>query len=257
MGSEALIRIRDAAHGAHPEARSLNPAFRPDISVIKLGVDIDWEPPEPAAAVAALEAQLVEFCPSLQQHQCRGHADYLILRSIHESEQQPEHGETSIEPALALAHLFEHLMIDTMAFITDASTISGATAALKGTHTRFDIFVESPDAIAARLTVEVARSWISALVAGESINGEGRLILELARRLYRAPDGVEVGVVARRLGREPREVRDGLQWLERLGLTRPLDYPMNFSGLSYYRLHGVEPAMKASGKGIYVSPFPE
>ena len=245
MGPEVLIRIRDAAHGAHPEARSLNPAFRPEIPVIKLGVDIDWEPTEPTAAVAALEAQLVEFCPSLRQHQCRGQPEYRILRPIHESERQPEHGETSIEPALALAHLFEHLMIDTMAFITDASTISGATAALKGTHTRFDIFVESPDAIAARLTVEVARSWISALVAGESINGEGRLILELARRLYRALDGVEVGVVARRLGREPGEVRDGLQWLERLGLTRPLDYPMNFSGLSYYRLHGVEPALPA------------
>ncbi len=244
-GPEVLIRIRDAAHGAHPEARFLNPAFRPDIPVIKLGVDIHWGPTEPAAAVAALEAQLLEFCPSLQQHQCRGQEEYHILRSIHESERQPE---TAIEPALALAHLFEHLMIDTMAFITDASTISGATAALKGTHTRFDIFVESPDAIAARLTVEVARSWISALVAGESINGEGRLILELARGLYRAPDGVEVEVVARRLGREPREVRDGLQWLERLGLTRPLDYPLNFSGLSYYRLHGVEPAMKPPEK---------
>ncbi len=243
MGSEVLIRIRDAAHGAHSEVRSLNPAFRSDVPVIKLGVDIDWEPPEPAAAVAALEAQLVEFCPSLQQHQCRGAAEYLILRSIPESEQQPEHGETSIEPALALAHLFEHLMIDTMAFITDASTISGATAALKDTRTRFDIFVESPDAIAARLTVGVARSWISTLVVGESINDEGRLILELARRLYRALDGVEVGLVARRLGREPGEVRDGFQWLERLGLTRPLDYPMNLSGLSYYHLHGVEHAL--------------
>jgi len=245
MGPEVLISIRDAAHGAHPAARSLNPAFRPDISVIKLGVDIDWEPVEPAAAVAALEAQLVKFCPSLQQHQCRGQEEYLILSSIPESEQQPEHRETSIEPALALAHLFEHLMIDTMAFITDASTISGATAALKDTRTRFDIFVESPDAIAARLTVEVARSWISTLVAGESINDEGRLILELARRLYRALDGVEVGLVARRLGREPGEVREGLQWLERLGLTRPLDYPMNLSGLSYYRLRGVEHALRA------------
>ena len=51
------------------------------------------------------------------------------------------------------------------------------------------------------------------------------------------------GVVS--LGREPGEVRDGLQWLERLGLTRPLDYPMNLSGLSYYRLHDVEHAFSA------------
>ncbi|MCH7780554.1 MAG: hypothetical protein IH848_06885, partial [Acidobacteria bacterium] len=62
---------------------------------------------------------------------------------------------------------------------------------------------------------------------------------------YRALDGVEVGLVARRLGRKPGEVRDGLQWLERLGLTRPLDYPMNLSGLSYYRLQGVGHALPA------------
>ncbi len=59
MSPEVLISIRDAAHGAHPEARSLNPAFRPDIPVIKLSIDIEWEPTELAAAVAALEAQLV------------------------------------------------------------------------------------------------------------------------------------------------------------------------------------------------------
>ena len=246
MGPEVLIRVRDAVHGVHPQALSLNPAFRPDVPVIKLRVDIDWGPTEPTAAVAALEARLVEFCPSLQQHQCRGQEEYHVLRSIHETERRPEHGEAVIEPALALAHLFEHLMIDTMAFITDASVVSGATAALKGTHTRFDIFVESRDPIAARLTVEVARSWISALVAGESTNDEGRLILELARCLYRAPDGVEVGRLARRLGREPLEVRDGLQWLERLGLTRLLDYSMNLSGLSYYRLHGGESAPRAN-----------
>ena len=129
MGPEVLIQIRSVAHGTHPEARSLNHAFRPDIPVMKLGVDIGWEPTEPAAAVAALEAQLVEFCPSLQQHQCRGREEYLILRSIHESELQPEHGATSIEPALA--HLFAHLMIDTMAFITDESK-RGASGASRG-----------------------------------------------------------------------------------------------------------------------------
>ena len=236
MGPKELIRVLDAALGSHPQARSLNPAFRSDVPILKLGVDIEWGPPEAAAAVAKLEARLVEFCPSLQQHQCRGREEYHILRSIREADRRLKHGETSIEPALALAHLFEHLMIDTMAFITDASIVSGATAALKGTHTRFDIFVESPDATAARLTVEVARWWISALAAGQSPNSEGRLILDLTRHLYRAPDGVEVGELARRLEREPREVRDGLRWLERLGLTRPLDYAMNFSGLSYHHL---------------------
>ena len=236
MGPEVLIRVRDAAHGAHPQARSLNAAFRSDFPVLKLGVDIDWGPAETAEAVEALEARLVEFCPSLQQHECRGREEYHILRSIHDGDRRLDHSETAIEPALALAHLFEHLMIDTMAFITDASIISGATAALKGTHARFDIFVECPDATAARLTVEVSRSWISALATGQFPNSEGRLIRDLARHLYRAPAGVEVGELARRLEREPREVRDGLQWLEHLGLTRPLDYPMNFSGLSYHHL---------------------
>ena len=51
MGREALIRIQGARLGSHP------------------------------AALAALEGRLVEFCPSLRDHQCRGEECYRILRS--------------------------------------------------------------------------------------------------------------------------------------------------------------------------------
>ena len=147
MGREALIRIQGARLGSHPEALALNASFRRDTPILKLAVEVEWKPKEPAAALAALEARLVEFCPSLRDHQCRGEESYRILRSTGDGGRTAPDDSTAqqaepIEAALALAHLFEHVMIDTIAFITDAPIISGATAALKGSRKRFDIFVE-------------------------------------------------------------------------------------------------------------------
>lgn len=237
MGRESLIQIQDSDLGSHPEALALNDSFRSDVPILKLSVEIDWEPEDSRGALSALEARLVKFCPSLREHQCRGEAQYHILRSINGEGRQVESPETPTEAALALAHLFEHVLIDTIAFITDAATVSGATGALKGSRNRFDLFLEAPDALAARFTVGLARSWVSDLVAGQSLNGEGRMTLELARYLYNTrPDAVEASGVARGLGRDRSAVREGLGWLERRGLARRIGYSMNFSGLSYYAL---------------------
>ena len=236
MGSDSVIRICHADHGSHPEALSLNSSFRADVPVLKLGVKIAWTPPRPMAALFALEAGLVELCPSLQAHECRGQAEYHVLRFIDGEERRPDEGATAIEPGLALAHLFEHVVIDSIAFITDAPVISGATGALRGTATRFDIFVECPDSAAAELSVELARNWIDALVAGQDPGSQGRLTLKLARYLYCTEDTAEASEIARHLGLERGAVCQGLEWLELVGLTRRVDYGMNFSGSSYYGL---------------------
>ena len=95
MAPEPLIHVRDADHGSHPEALSLNPSFRAKAPILKLGVDIAWTPLQPMVALSALEARLVKLCPSLRDHQCRGHAEYHILRSVDAKEGQiaPSSGE--------------------------------------------------------------------------------------------------------------------------------------------------------------------
>jgi len=237
MSREPTMYIRGAEVGHHPEAIALNSSFRSDIPILKLLMDIRWEPEDTIVELAALEHRLEQLCPSLRQHRCRGREEYHILRSVDAAAPSGEAQRASVEAPLALAHLYEHVLIDTIAYITEAPTISGATAALWGSRTRFDVFVESPDDVVAFLTVKLAAGWIGDLVVGASPDGERRATLDLSRHLYRSqPDPVETGQAARFLGRPPCEVQHGFDWLERRGLTRREGYTMNFSGLRYYGL---------------------
>ncbi len=242
MAQQGPIHIADADLGSHPEAHALNAAFRRDMPILKLCVEVNWEPKVPAAAVAALEAALLEVCPSLRNHQCRGDRTYRVLRSTNGKNKKVQRGEPPIEAPLALAHLLEHVVIDAISFITDEPVVSGATAALKDSLNQFDIFVESPDAAVASLTVGLARGWITAIVGGASPDGAGRMTLELSRQLYRSrPRPVEVCAIVRGLGCEANEVRSGLRWLVQHGLVRRTPHTVNFSGLSYFELSASGP----------------
>jgi hypothetical protein len=244
MARDELIRIRRADLGSHPEAHILNAAFRPGVLVLKLRVEIDWEPTDPLAALVGIESRLVTQFPSLREHDCRGSEEYHILRSTNGKGwpvKELEESETTIEAALALAHLYEHVMIDTIAFMTDERVVSGATGALKDSRTEFDIFVESPDAVAARLAVGLATRWMSLLATGESPNGAGNATLALIRHLYRAqPETIVVDEVSVALRLSPGKVHEGLLWLESSGLTSRIPYSMNLSGFPYYALTSAE-----------------
>ena len=235
MGGVALVRIKSAHLRACPEASALNAAFRRDTPILKLRVEIDWEPQRPLKALRALEAGLMELCPSLRKHQCRGQEEYHILRSGNGRDRTDAERETTIEPQLALAHLFEHVVIDAVSFITGEPLISGATGALKGSRNRFDVFVESPDAIVARLTVGLARGWIRDVSARGTSDGKGSLTFELARYLYRRhPHPVDAVEAARVVGAELDDVRECLDWLERSRAASRILYTMNFSGFPRY-----------------------
>ena len=233
MGGEVRILIAGSEVGPHPEVLPLNSGFQSDIPLLKLQVDIDWNPPHPVRALASLEERLEELCPGLRQHQCRGHLRYHILRSG----EQVEGGQEPIEASLALAHLLEHVMIDTLASITSAPLLSGITGAHRDSARRFDIFVECPDPSLAPLVVRLAVSWISASLDGTSLDGGGRLTLELLHFLYeRRSEGVAMEEIARHLRREPAEVRRALLWLERNGFVCKGPSAMNPRGRERYRL---------------------
>jgi len=231
MGGEVRIQIAGCEVGPHTEVLPLNSRFRPDVPLLKLQVDIDWDPRHPLRALSCLEERLVELCPGLRQHQCRGHLRYHILRSG----EQPEDEKEPIEASLALAHLLEHVLIDTLAFITSSPLLSGITGARRDSAQRFDIFVECPDPSLAPLIVRLAVSWISELLGGTPIDGGGRLTLDLVHFLYqRRSEGLAMKEIAQHLGREPDEVRQALLWLEQNAFARK--EPVNLSGAERYRL---------------------
>jgi hypothetical protein len=230
MGGGVRILITGSEVGPHSAVLPLNASFRPDVPLLKLQVDIDWSPSDPVEALTVLEDRLVELCPGLRQHQCRGHVRYRILRA-HEA---GEVAQAPIEASLALAHLLEHVLIDAMAFIVSAPLLSGITGALEDSEQRFDIFVECPDPSVAPVTVRLAVSWVSALLEGTSLDGRGRQALELVHLLYeRRSEGLPVEEIVQNLGRAPEEVHRTLLWLEQNGFARK------------------QPPAKKSGKGTY------
>lgn len=217
MSGEARILISGIEVGPHTDVLPLNASFRPDVPLMKLQVEIDWNPPHPHQALPRLEEQLAELCPGLREHKCRGHFRYHILRSG----EAARAGQEPIEASLALAHLLEHVLIDMIAYVMSAPRLSGITGAHRDSLRRFDIFVECPDPAVAPLLARLAVSWIAALLGGESVDGGGRETLELAHLLYcRRPEGLALEEIARQLCREPDEIRRTLLWLERNGFAR-------------------------------------
>ena len=235
MSGEVRILIAGSEVGSYPKVLPLNSRFRSDLPLLKLQVDIDWNPRAPAQALSSLEKRLVELCPSLRRHECRGHRRYHILCS----DEQKETGREPIEVSLALAHLLEHVLIDALAFITSAPLVSGITGAHKDSARRFDIFVECPDPSLAPLVVRLAVSWISALLDGTSLDGAGRPTLELVRVLYqKRSEPLPIEKMAEQLGREPDAVRACLLWLEQNGFARKEPCAKNRRERDCYRLQG-------------------
>jgi hypothetical protein len=236
MAQEASsIRVLASEFGWYPEIFPLNPEFRPGASAVKLTVEIDWPSADAIAALAALEAQLVAFSPSFRFHQCRGPHQYRVFVDPGNSARGA--AAEALEASLALAHLLEHVMIDSIAFVTDALSVSGITGAHADSRDTFDIFVECSEPVVAKLASDLGRSWMETLMVGGRLDRSPRATLELARFLYRNRTRVvDPGLVARSLGIAQGTARQALARLEAAGFACPEPQTMNLSGLSHYRL---------------------
>ncbi|MFQ5717923.1 MAG: hypothetical protein ACE5IK_00100 [Acidobacteriota bacterium] len=232
-GRRVVIHVHGAELDAHHEALSLNASFHEDVPLLKLQLTIDWEPTVPSHAIHGLEEQLAHVSPSLTRHQCRGQEEYRVRSAGTHTESRA----ATVEPALALAHLVEHVMIDVVAFITGARTVSGATGAPSDSTRPLDVFVECPDAAVGQLATHLALHWAVSLIDGESIDGTGRSALRLARRLYRhRPHPVSFCDATRQTHGDPARIGRALGWLEESGFACRVNYTLNFSGAPYYRV---------------------
>ena len=230
MREDVQIRILGAAVGRFPQVLSLNPAFRPELNRLKLTLDIDSRLADPQTTLLDVEEELLLVCPSLQWHQCRGPHEYRLFES-----QAAARAAPPIEANLALAHLIEHVMIDTIAFVTDAESVSGITGAHTNSDYRFDIFVECPDESVLALAGYVGITWIASLLRGEGVNEVSHAALALARFLYwHQPRAVSVRCAAQHLQSAPEEILRAFSWLRAIGWAHEVPHTINFSGLSAF-----------------------
>ena len=66
------IKIIKIEYGAFPPASRLNHKIARDSLLLRATLDIRWDDPDPAPAVARCEKALLAFSPSFKRHACRG-----------------------------------------------------------------------------------------------------------------------------------------------------------------------------------------
>lgn len=179
----ATIRILRTEFGRFPHILPLNPELRPGTPSLRVTLEVEWAPPDAIPLLRRYQEELSELLPELGRHRCRGPAHYHFARMG--SRGNGAGYPNGVEPALALVHLAEHLAIDVIAYVTEVDSISGITAALESSETRFELFVECPASAIAPLAVYQAFSWLAILLRGEPLAGSERVILPLGRALYR------------------------------------------------------------------------
>ncbi len=235
---EEVIRVVGSEYGTYPDLNEMNPAFQPGARTLKLTLEIDWRPEDPAADLSRLQDRLVALSPSLRRHQCRGPHQYRLLRPPSGAGIPGGGAAAAIEPSLALAHLAEHLLIDIFAHVAEVARVSGATGAWRDSTNRFDIFVECPDPALARLGTHLAVRWI--LSSNSDRTGFGRRrLLDLGQLLFALrPRAVCAEQVAAALDADPRELDGDFVLLESAGFLCRVDATMNLSGSRYYRVPG-------------------
>ena len=237
MGRSISIRPVEWEYGRFPGVLALNPEFREGQDIIKLQLEVRCDGDDPFGELRALHHHLESVCPSLADHNCRGGMDF---RHFPESSAEG-HALDEGEPGLAAAHLIEHVMIDTIAYLSRAESVSGITGALNESTDRFDVFVECPDSRAGEVAVHLALGWTSAILSGPDLNGRGRLTLELARHLYlKWPNAVSLAAATRSLGLATAAVRQAFRWLEDRGIARGEPQTINFSGEPFLSLRATK-----------------
>jgi hypothetical protein len=213
------VQIVDAALGEFLPVASLNPSFRPRALKLRLVLEVAWSPPRAAAALIGLQGRLLELLPTFRRHTCRAPAEYGICSPAFTA-------GSRIEAPLALAHTLEHVMIDTIACVTRAPSISGVTAAFPGCDELFDLFVECPDPLLARLATHVALVDVVDLLDADTAPMPLLPLLELARDCYESGSRpIDPLRSARRLGRTDAGIDRDFATLVEIGFLRRSSQP--------------------------------
>lgn len=234
-----VIEVLGSDFGVYPAIAGLNPMLDAEATLLKLTVRVGWQPGDAADRLRELEHRLAAASPSLGLHQCRGPHQYRLFQESSASAAGSLEGtadERPFEPGLALAHLFEHVIIDAVAYVTEAPRVSGLTGERGDVQLTFDVFVECPDRVVADVIPRLSRAWLEEVLDGETLNGAIRHTLELARRLYQQrPSAVDAGAVARAVGLPPDEAESILVALVHAGFAREEMTALNLSGGRRFR----------------------
>ena len=237
MSPSPSVNVLASDYGYHPSILPLNKSLRPFASTLRLTLEIDWNPPDPAQALSKLERDLLVVCPSLGDHHCRGPVQYHVHGASRGWVAKVRGRWLGVEPGLALAHLIEHVMIDAVAFVTGLKRVSGVTGAHQNSTRRFDVYVECPDYPICLLARYVGIAWVLTLLQRGSLDSAGARTLPVARLIYNlSPGSLDPTRAAGEAGMDEADALEILERLEVAGFARRAGYTVNLSGTQYFRL---------------------
>lgn len=239
MPDSHVIDVVATDFGTFPTVARLNPMVHEGNTLLKLTIHVDWQPGDAAQRLRDVEHQLTAAAPSLGLHQCRGPHRYRLFQDGQGAARDATRNapaDEPFEPGLALAHLFEHVIIDAVAYVTEAPRVSGLTGERGDVQLTFDVFVECPDRVVAEVATNLSRAWVELVLGGESLDGHIRRTLDVARRLYRQrPAAVDAGSTARQLGYPKELVEEAFVTLVHAGFAREDLAALNLSGGRLFR----------------------
>jgi hypothetical protein len=240
MAPPPVITILSVTHGPFPAAAALNHKIDPGRPILRAGMDIVWDEPDPAAAIARIERSLRALSASFDRHECRGPRVYHVFLGNGAGPAPPSVAPGEIfDGRLALAHVIEHVVIDFLFAVNTVERCSGVTGARRDAAGRYDLLIECDDYLLGRLCLGLAMMVVTAAFLGHPLGDPERdpiAVTRLARTLpghpFTPPD------VARTLGWTEERARRAMTTMRQMGYLQEETYAMNFSGVPEYRAAG-------------------
>ncbi|MDI6807453.1 MAG: hypothetical protein QME66_00520 [Candidatus Eisenbacteria bacterium] len=227
-GTSMRLIARD--YGPHEEATPLNPGFSEELWRLKLTIEIGQELSlEFRKRLPQVIGRLAVLFPALPNHKCCGSST--LIETLLSLEGQSQCGAPDRGAAADVAHVFEHVLIDTISSLSGVRRCSGITCGHKEPEHRFDLFVECPNerlgnfasSLALLIVPELPEPGANYSLYSRSI-GLARLI---ARKKMRV---LALSTLAQEVNWTVEEIEDTLRLLSDLGYIAERQYAMNFSG---------------------------
>ena len=238
MIRQPLIRVTKIDCGPYPAAPNFNPKISPTAQLLFVTLEILTLPSHPIDVLRRLESSLLAISPRFLKHECRGPDAYHVFRGNGHPSDKTGKGN-GLEPALAIAHLIEHAVIDFQCAITGLKRCSGITAAFRGHRRRFDLMIECPDSRVGRCSLALALAWITESLEGLPSGADQREILDAARLVYeRRGQRLTPTEVAAALSWSEARAARALAALQQVGYLQEASWALNLSGIPEYRLAG-------------------
>lgn len=174
-------------YGDFPDVEKLYSRFNRGLNKIKVVVDVDENSDCSRESFLDLYRSMAGIFPSISKHSCcEGWESAPLYAASEQGVAVKRIGELADFP-----HLLEHLMVDVQCNVGQMPSCSGITCGWKKPESRFDLFVECADPRIGIFAACFAANLMNNFIAGNPIEDDAHLLLEVASMISIFPETKE------------------------------------------------------------------